>query len=93
MLLRYFLNDTEIVSVATMTSGINSFFTFRMRCFTFVRSLCFRIFSASFLITFLSPEIATCINMHFPLSLSWVMVSGVQFIVRNCSVGLQLLIL
>jgi len=49
MSLRYFLHDTEIVSVATMTSGINSFFTFRMRCFTFVRSLCFRIFSASFL--------------------------------------------
>jgi hypothetical protein len=27
----------------------------------------FKIFSASFLITFLSPEIATSINMHVPL--------------------------
>jgi hypothetical protein len=32
-----------------------------MRCTSIVRPLCFRIFSASFLITFLSPEIATSI--------------------------------
>jgi uncharacterized membrane protein len=31
-----------------------------------VRSLYFNIFSASFLITFLSLEIATSINMHVP---------------------------
>jgi hypothetical protein len=35
-----------------------------------VRSLHFKIFSASFLITLLSPDIATSINMHVPFSLS-----------------------
>jgi len=93
MLLRYFLTDTEMVSVATMTTGINFLFTFHIRCFSFVRSLCFRIFSASFSVTFLCPEIVKYINVNVPLSLSCVMVSGVRFIVRNCSVGLRLLIL
>jgi len=36
----------------------------------------FRIFSASYLITFLSPEIATSINVHVPFSLSRIMMSG-----------------
>jgi hypothetical protein len=35
-----------------------------MRCISIVRSLYFKIFSASFLTTFLSPEIATSINVH-----------------------------
>jgi hypothetical protein len=33
-------------------------------------------FSASFLITFLSPEIATSINMHVPFALSQIIMSG-----------------
>jgi hypothetical protein len=41
-----------------------------------VRSLYFRIFSASFLITFLSPELATSINIHVLFSLSRIIVSG-----------------
>jgi hypothetical protein len=41
-----------------------------------VRSLYFKIFSASFLITFLSPENATSINMHVPFSLSRIIISG-----------------
>jgi len=36
-----------------------------MRCISIVRSLYFKIFSASFLITFLSPEIATSISIHY----------------------------
>ena len=40
-----------------------------------MRSLYFRIFSP-FLITFLSPEIATPINIHVPFSLSGIMMSG-----------------
>ena len=44
-----------------------------MRCISIVRSFYFRIFSASFLITFLSPEIATPINIHVPFSLSRIM--------------------
>ena len=47
-----------------------------MRCISIVRSLYFRIFSASFLITFLSPEIATSINIHVPFSLSQIIMSG-----------------
>jgi len=38
-----------------------------------MRSLYFKIFSASFLITFLSPEIATSIKMDVPLLLSQIM--------------------
>ena len=63
MLLTYFLNDFEIVPVAPIITGITFGFTFHMRYISIVRSLYFRIFSASFLITFLSPEIATSINI------------------------------
>jgi Ca2+/Na+ antiporter len=59
MLLMYFLNDFEMVPVAPITTGITLAFTFHMRCISVVRSLYFKIFSVSFLITFLSPEIAT----------------------------------
>ena len=73
MLLTYFLNDFEMVPVAPIVTGITFVFTFHMLCISIVRSLYFRILWASFLITFLSPEIATSINMHVPFSLSWVM--------------------
>ena len=58
MLLTYFLNDFEMVPVASIITAITLVFTFHMRCISIVRSLYFRIFSAYFLITFLSPEIA-----------------------------------
>ena len=64
MLLTYFLNDFEIVPVAPIITGITFVFTFHMHCIYIVRYLYFRIFSASFLITFLSPEIATFINIY-----------------------------
>ena len=48
MLLTYFLNDCEIVPVAPIITGITFVFTFHMRCISIVRSLYFRIFSASF---------------------------------------------
>jgi hypothetical protein len=41
-----------------------------------VRSLYFKVFSAPFLIIFLSPEIATFINMHVPFTLSRIIMSG-----------------
>ena len=47
-----------------------------MRCIYIVRSLYFKIFSDSFLITFLSPGIATSINMHVLFSLSRIIMSG-----------------
>jgi len=76
MLLTYFLNDFEIVPVAPIITGITFVFTFHMRCISIIRSLYFRIFSAYFLITFLSPEIATAINIHVPFSLSRIIISG-----------------
>ena len=76
MLLTYFLNDSEIVPVAPIINGITFVFTFHMRCISIVRSLYFRIFSPSFLITFLSPEIATSINIHVPFSLSRIIMSS-----------------
>ena len=69
MLLTYFLHDSEIVPVAPIITGITFVFTFHMRCISVVRSLYCRIFSASFLIKFLSPEIATSINIYVPFSL------------------------
>jgi hypothetical protein len=76
MLLTYFLNDFEMVPVAPVITGITFVLTFHMRCISIVRSLYFRIFSASYLITFLSPEIATSINIYVLFSLSRIIMSG-----------------
>ena len=59
MLLRYFLDDFEIVPAVSIIADITSVLTFHMRCISIVRSLYFRIFSASFFIIFLFPEFAT----------------------------------
>ena len=48
MLLTYFLNDFEIVPVAPVITAITFAFTFHMHRISIVRSLYFRIFSASF---------------------------------------------
>jgi hypothetical protein len=61
MSLTYFLNDLEMVPVAPVITGITLVFTFHMHCIYIVSSLYFKIFSASFLITFLSPGIAIII--------------------------------
>ena len=74
MLLTYSLNDFETVPVAPIITGITFVFTFHMRCIYIVRSLYFRTFSASFLITFLFLEIATSINIHVPFSLSRIII-------------------
>ena len=76
VLLTYFLNDFEIVPVAPIITGITFVFTFHMHCISIVRFLYFRIFSASFLIRFLSPEIVTSINVHVPFSLSGIIMSA-----------------
>ena len=73
MLLTHFLNDFEIVPIAPIITDI---FALHMRSISIVRSLYFRILSASFLITFLSPEIAASINLHVPFSLSRIIMSG-----------------
>ena len=65
-----------MIPVTTFIADITFTFTFHMHCIYIVRSLCFKIFSASFLIIFLSPGIATSINMHVPFSLSRIIMSG-----------------
>jgi len=47
-----------------------------MCCISIVRYLYFIIFSAHFLFTFLSPEIATSINIHVSFSLLWIVMSS-----------------
>jgi len=76
MLLTYFLNDFEMVPVAPVITGITFVFTFHVPCICIVNSLYFRIFSASFLITFLSPEIAASINIHVLFSLLRIIICG-----------------
>ena len=78
MLLRYCLSDFEMDPVVPVIAGIISAFTFHMRRISITRSLYFKTFSASFLITFLSPEIATPINIHVPCLLSRVIMSGLM---------------
>jgi len=65
-----------MIPVASFITGITFTFSFHMRCIYILRSLCFEIFSAYFLIIFLSPGIATSINMHVPFSLSRIIMSG-----------------
>ena len=74
--LAYFQNIFKMVTVAPLFTGITFVFTFHMHCISIVRSLYFRIFSSSFLITFLSPEIATSINTHVPFPLTPIVMSG-----------------
>ena len=56
MLLRYCLKDCEMVPVAPVIPGM-AVFTLHMHRISIVKSLYFGIFSASFLLTFLCPEI------------------------------------
>jgi hypothetical protein len=72
-LLRYFLNDFEIVPVAPIIVGITSPPPPTRALYFYCRAfrLCFKIFSASFLTTFLSPEGADSINIHVSFSLSY----------------------
>ena len=73
---RYCLNHFEMVPVATITTGITFARKIHMRWIYIMRSSYFKIFSASFLITFLSRGIAASINMRVPFLLSWIMMSG-----------------
>ena len=59
-----------MVPVAPIITGITIVFTFHVRWISIVRSLYFKMFSASFLITLLSLEMATSISMHVLFSLS-----------------------
>ena len=67
ILLRYCLSDFEMVPVAPIITGINFAFIFHMCFISIIRYLYFRKFSDFFLITFLSPELATSINVRVPI--------------------------
>ena len=68
MLLRYFPNDLQEVSAAHVITGITFDFTFQIHGISAVRSLYFKLFTASVLITFLSPHTARSGNLHVPFS-------------------------
>jgi hypothetical protein len=79
MLLMYFLNDFEMVPVAPIITGITLVFYIPHALYFYCKVFIFKIFSASFLMTFLSPEIVTSVNMHVPFSLSRIIMSGLLF--------------
>jgi len=85
MLLAYFLNDFEMVPVAPIITGITFVFTFYMRCISIVRSLYFKIFSASFLITFLFLEIIIIIIIIISITIIIIiimsLITGLYFLV------------
>jgi len=60
MLLRYFLNDSEMAQVVPISTGITSVFTFHMHRIYIVR-LC---------------KVATSINRHVSFPLSWTILSS-----------------
>jgi hypothetical protein len=74
-LLRHVPSNSEAVKVVSIITGTTFAYKFHESCISNIRSLYFWIFSASFLITFLSPEIATPINIHVPFSLSRIVMS------------------
>jgi len=86
-LLRYCLGDYEMVPFSSIITSITFTFTFHMRWISIMRSLYFKIFTSFLLITFLSPGIATSINMHVPCLSLQIMMSG--FIVRSSSISLH----
>jgi len=67
MLSHYFaqgiMDDFELVPLTPIIIGVTFAFTFHMHSFSFVSNLHYRTLSNPFLITFLSPEIATYINI------------------------------
>jgi hypothetical protein len=76
MLLGYFLNYFDIFPVALVITSITFASTFYTRRISIVKSLYFKILSASSLITFLSPEIALSFKTHVPFSLLQVLMSS-----------------
>jgi len=69
MLFRYFYNDFELVPGAPVITGIAFISNIHINCISTVKSVYFKIFSASLLITFQSPEIVISLTKHVPYSL------------------------
>jgi hypothetical protein len=66
MMAKYFLSYLETVPVAPIIIGITFAFTFHIRRISMRSSFYFKIFSVSFLITFLSVGIAVSIKRQVP---------------------------
>jgi hypothetical protein len=64
MLLRYFLNDFDMLPVVLIITGITCVFKFHMHCVYIVRSLYFRKFSASFITIIIIIIITTIFLIH-----------------------------
>jgi hypothetical protein len=65
-----------MVPVAPIITGITFDFTFHIHWLSIMRSLYLKIFSAYFLIKFLSPQFATSITVHIPILSSQIMTSS-----------------
>jgi hypothetical protein len=76
-LLRYCLSDFKMVPIVPIITDITFAFTFHMRRISIMSFFLMKIFSASFLVAFLSPGIATLSNIRVPCLLSRIMMSGV----------------
>ena len=74
MLLRYCLNDFQMVSAALDSTGITFVCTFQIRFVSVVGPYIF----LNFLSCFPSPEIATSINIHVPFSLLRIIMSSLM---------------
>jgi len=77
-----------ILHLQSVITGITWAFTFHVRCIPIVMSSYFRIFSALFLITFLSPDSATFVKIYVTCLLSEIVMSGfligMVLLVCNC---------
>ena len=49
MLVRYFVNDFEMLLFPPVTTCVTIVFTFHIHCISVVKSLCFKTFLASFI--------------------------------------------
>jgi len=91
MLFTYFLNDFEIVPVATIITGITFVFTLHMRCISIVRSLYFRNLFGFF---FNHISVSWDCNVYWhSCSLFIITDYNVWFVVGDSSVSLLLLLL
>ena len=87
LFVRNFVNDFEMAPVAPIITGITSVCTFHIHCI--VRFCYFKIFSASFTITFLPTANTVSINRRVPFSILQIMMI---FIVGGGSDSFHMLI-
>jgi hypothetical protein len=80
MSLMYFQNDFEMVPVTPIITGITLVFTFHMHCISIVRSLYFKIFSASFTIIIIIIMFYILHSVHYNQLLQFKPINAHSFI-------------